>query len=100
LPSEDSKTGGSITKLVVRDKLRKDVMKDQLITVLEAMRLAQDMLEVEGHTQETLAELRSVLCSEDVIDAARALAFVDSPATAPHDGVPFPRDRRERLRAA
>jgi hypothetical protein len=74
-------------------------MKDQPITILEAMRLAQDMLEVEGHTQETLAELRSILCNEDVIDAARALSFVDSPATAPQDGVPFPRDRRERLRS-
>jgi len=100
LPAEDSKTVGSITKLVVRDKFEERVMKDQLITVLEAMRLAQDMLEVEGHTQETLAELRSILCNEDVLDAARALSFVDSPTTAPQDGVPFPRDRHERLRAA
>jgi len=72
-------------------------MKDQLITILEAMRIAQDMLEVEGHTQETLAELRSILFNEDVIDAARALSYVDSPPTAPQDDVPF---RRERLRAA
>jgi hypothetical protein len=75
-------------------------MKDQLITILEAMRVAQDMLEVEGHTQETLAALRSALCNEDVIDAARALSYMDSPATAPQDDVPFARDRRERLRAA
>lgn len=75
-------------------------MKDQLITLLEAMRIAQDMLEVEGHTQETLAGLRSVLCNEDVINAARALSFVDSPAAAPQDDVPLLRAGRGRLQAA
>jgi hypothetical protein len=58
------------------------------------------MLEVEGHTQETLAGLRSVLCNEDVINAARALSFVDSPATAPQDDEPLLRDPREGLQAA
>jgi hypothetical protein len=74
-------------------------MKDQLITLLEAIRVAQDMLEVEGHTQETLAELRSVLCNEDV-DAARVLSSVESPATVAQDDVPFLRGRREELQAA
>jgi hypothetical protein len=75
-------------------------MKEQLVTLLEAMRIAQDMLEVEGHTQETLAELRSVLCNEDVIDAARALALVDSPTIAPQDEGPFLPGWRDVLQAA
>ena len=75
-------------------------MKDQLITVLEAMRRAQDMLEVEGHTQETLSELRSLLCNENAIAAVQALSFMDDPAAAARDNAPFPRARGKRLQAA
>ena len=64
-------------------------MKDQLITVLEAVRLAQDILEVEGHSQETLERLRSLLCNEDMAAAVRALAFEESPSTVPQDN-PLP----------
>ena len=74
-------------------------MKDQLVTVLEALRLAQDILEVEGHTQETLAALRSTLCNERVLTAAQNLSFADRQA-APQDDVPFFRDWQERLQAA
>jgi hypothetical protein len=45
---------------------------------LEAIRVAQDMREVERHTQETLAELSSVLCNEAVGNsdqAARGVLF-------------------------
>jgi hypothetical protein len=60
-------------------------MKDQLTTVLEALRLAQDVLEVEGHSQATLETLRSLLCNEDVADALRVLSFEESPPTVPQD---------------
>jgi hypothetical protein len=74
-------------------------MKDQLITILEAVRVAQASLEVEGHTQATLEALRSVLCNEDVTDAVRLLSYEEySPSTAPQDELPF--DRAEQRRAA
>jgi hypothetical protein len=65
-------------QVMVRAKCEENVMKDQLITLLEAIRVAQDMLEVERHMQETLAELSSVLCNEAVVNgdqAARGVLF-------------------------
>ena len=75
-------------------------MKDQLITILEALRLAQNIIEAEGHTQETLDSLRSTLCNEDVRAAVDALGYTNAPPLAPHGDVPFLRDWRERLHAA
>jgi len=74
-------------------------MKDQLITVLEAVRLAQDVLEVEGHSQATLDSLRSALCNEDVAHAVRVLSLEESPPTAPLD-IPFLQGWSERSHAA
>ena len=74
-------------------------MKDQLITILEAVRIAQNLLEV-GPTHDTLEELRSTLCNEDVLQAARILSFADSPPLASQEDVPFLRDWRHRLHAA
>ena len=74
-------------------------MKDQLITVLEAVRLAQDVLEVEGHSQATLDTMRSLLCNEHVADAVRVLAFEESPPTVPQD-IPFLQNWRDRSHAA
>jgi len=79
--------------------VERNVMKDQLTTVLEAVRLAQDILEVEGHSQATLDTLRSLLCNENVADAVRALSYQESPSTVPQD-TSFQRDWRERSQAA
>ena len=74
------------------------IVKDQLVTIMEAIRIAQDLLEVEGHTQETLEALRSILCNEDVCTAAERLSFVNTPSAPPD--VPFLRGWQERLQAA
>jgi|SoiMethySBSTD1v2_1073268.scaffolds.fasta_scaffold1659600_1 hypothetical protein len=75
-------------------------MKDQLITILEALRLAQNIVEVDGHTQETLDSLRSTLCSEDVRAAVHALSFLETPPLAAQSDAPFLQTWRHRLQAA
>ena len=74
-------------------------MKDQLITILEAVRVAQNALEVEGHTQATLDSLRRLLCNEDVTSALRCLCYEERGISiVPQDELPF--DWHEHSRAA
>jgi hypothetical protein len=69
-------------------------MKDQLITVIEAVRVSQGLLEVDGHSQATLDSLRSLLCNEDVYDAMDALTGLqDSPSLVPEHGTALPQAR-------
>lgn len=101
-------TWGTLTRVarqreeaVTQNRLRRKnlLMKDQLIIILEAVRVAQNTLEVEGHTQATLDGLRSLLCNEDVASALRFLSYEETDASvAPHDGLPS--DWREHSRAA
>jgi hypothetical protein len=69
-------------------------MKDQLIAILEAMRLSQAALrkhsEPDGPTAEvTLKELRRFLLGSHVVSAIEALCpNVESPAMSPDDSEP------------